>query len=80
MSDYAPPTEGEDTPLECVDCDTSGRKGYCAKGRCYCGHPSCHGYDSWTPLPDPVFEPVADRPSRASSWDTREESTWIDEL
>lgn len=66
---------------ECATCDKGGRKGYCALGRCYCGHPACHGYESWSPLPEPVLEPgPAKKPSRASAWDTREESTWIDQL
>jgi hypothetical protein len=65
---------------ECATCTTDGRKGYCAKGRCYCGHPTCQGFASWAPLAEPVLETAPRKPSRASSWDTREESTWIDQL
>lgn len=65
---------------ECSTCDTSGRRGYCALGRCYCGHDTCQGFASWAPLPEPVLEPAPRKPARASSWDTREDSTWIDQL
>lgn len=65
----------------CATCATNGRKGYCAPGRCYCAHKTCHAFASWQPLPDVRnHEPVTAKPARASSWDTREESTWIDSL
>lgn len=31
----------------CDECDADGRRRYCAPARCYCGHPSCHAYESW---------------------------------
>jgi hypothetical protein len=37
---------------ECQSCTDAARKGYCAPGRCYCGHEACHAYASWAPLPD----------------------------
>ena len=37
----------------CPTCVDEGRRGYCAPGRCYCGHPACHAYASYvdTSLP-----------------------------
>lgn len=66
---------------DCQTCADVARNGYCAPGRCYCGHPTCHAFASWSELP-PVAdtEPAPRKPARASSWDTREESTWIDSL
>lgn len=42
---------------ECPPCAVAGRHGYCARGRCYCGHPECWAYDSWEPPPE--LTPVA---------------------
>lgn len=39
----------------CSTCITVGRRGYCALGRCYCAHPTCWAFASWSPLP-PVGE------------------------
>lgn len=64
----------------CQTCANAERKGYCAPGRCYCGHPTCHAFASWTELPALPDAPIPAKPARASSWDTREESTWIDQL
>ena len=65
----------------CATCDTNGRKGYCAPARCYCAHEACHAFASWHPLPDlREVAPAPRKPARASSWDTREESTWIDQI
>ena len=70
-----------DSAWSCATCaNTVGTKRYCAPGRCYCGHPDCHAYDTWVDLATVKLSddsPVA-APSR--TWDTREESTWIDKL
>ena len=66
---------------DCQTCTDVERKGYCAPGRCYCAHKTCHAFESWTELPTLAdVEPAPRKPARASSWDTREESTWIDQL
>lgn len=68
------------------DCPTcraaTGTTRYCAPSRCYCGHEDCPAFASWVDpfaLPQPTDTP-APAPATASSWDTREESTWIDKL
>lgn len=68
--------------MSCQSCAEVARKGYCALGRCYCGHETCHAFASWVELPALTDIAPAPRkaPTRASSWDTREESTWIDQL
>jgi hypothetical protein len=65
----------------CATCADSGRKGYCAPLRCYCGHETCHAAGSREARTESVAD-VAYLPTqrRASSWDTREESTWIDKM
>ena len=62
----------------CATCAETGRRGYCAPAGCYCGHETCHAYASWQPLktPDITIREVA----KASAWDEREDSTWIDRL
>lgn len=65
---------------DCQICTDVARKGYCAPGRCYCGHETCHAFASWTelaPLADVTPTPTL---RRSSSWDTRTESTWIDKI
>lgn len=70
-----------DESPECATCHTNGRRGYCALGRCYCGHPTCAAFASWTELPDISGDaPVPHRPRLASAWDAREGATWIDKL
>lgn len=67
--------------ITCASCVDVDRKGYCALGRCYCGHETCHGFASWTELP--ALVEVAPTPKKVdtSSWDAREEgSSWIDKL
>lgn len=34
----------------CSTCVEVGRRGYCAPGRCYCGHETCHGFASFVRL------------------------------
>jgi hypothetical protein len=41
------------TDWRCSTCEETGRRGYCARGRCYCGHPACHAYDTWIDLRRP---------------------------
>ena len=64
----------------CPTCrETTGTARYCAPARCYCAHDDCPA--EWHPLPNlREIEPAPTKPTRASSWDTREESTWIDSL
>ena len=65
----------------CATCTDSGRKGYCAPLRCYCGHETCHAFASWTPLPVSNVTPIAKATAaHADSWANREESTWIDKM
>ena len=66
----------------CSECKASGRCGYCALGRCYCGHKTCPGFDSYialsrsaAPAPMPSLST-----SRRSAWDDRGGATWIDKL
>lgn len=67
----------------CSTCaETAGTKRYCAPTRCYCGHSTCHAFDSWVDLRARRATTPAEakpKPGR-SAWDTREESTWIDSL
>lgn len=35
----------------CPACAFTGRRGYCAPRRCYCGHSTCHAAGWWRPLP-----------------------------
>jgi hypothetical protein len=66
--------------MTCAECTTTGRRGYCAPLRCYCGHDTCHAFASWQPRAVPLAN-VQTLPVRASSaWADREESTWIDKL
>lgn len=66
---------------ECAADPTAAPNRSCAPRRCYCDHDSCHAAGSR----EARTESVADvtylpTPRRASSWDTREESTWIDKM
>jgi len=64
--------------VTCATCTTTGRRGYCAPFRCYCGHKSCHAFASFVPR---IARAFTARPSRKSTaWADREESTWIDKL
>lgn len=38
----------------CPTCTETGRRGYCAPMRCYCGHDTCHAYASWQPRENPL--------------------------
>lgn len=31
----------------CTTCTANGRRGYCARLRCYCGHDTCHAAESY---------------------------------
>jgi hypothetical protein len=66
---------------ECATCETTGRRGYCAPARCYCGHPDCHAVESWVDLKAIRFAdaPLPTKRGR-SRWDDREGATWIDSL
>lgn len=69
------------TDVLCATCESGPTRRYCAPGRCYCAHPDCHAFASWVELPTLAdVVPAPRKPARASSWDTREESTWIDQL
>lgn len=65
----------------CPTCDSTGRRGYCAGGRCYCGHPACHAFASYIDLATintsaaPTATPARSKPSR---WDQRDHETWLD--
>ena len=61
----------------CAACAAGGTQRYCAPGRCYCAHDACHA--DWHPLPALSDTPATTAPP-SSSWDNREESTWIDQL
>lgn len=66
---------------DCQTCDTTGRRGYCAPARCYCGHPDCHAHESFIDLAAvPLAEVPAVKPRGRLSWDDREGPTWIDSL
>lgn len=39
--------------VRCASCDPTGRGRYCARHRCYCGHPDCWAADSYVELPPP---------------------------
>ena len=62
----------------CRECAETGRKGYCAPLRCYCGHQTCHAFASWREpvAPDITLREVA----KTSAWSNREEPTWIDQM
>lgn len=64
----------------CRTCaDETGTTRYCAPARCYCAHDDCPSEQA--PLPPLVdAAPKTTNRTSASSWDTREESTWIDQL
>lgn len=70
---------GDVTRPEC--CPTCGGTRYCAPARCYCGHESCPAFASFV---DMASVPLTAAPTVVkagpSSWDKREESTWIDSL
>lgn len=70
------------TKLECQSCTDAGRKGYCALGRCYCGHGDCRAAESWVPLPALTGTAPAGETTKptGSAWDNREGATWIDRL
>ena len=70
-------------PELCAPCGTAGRKGYCAPGRCYCGHTDCPAFASFVDvraLPVPDVAPTKTTGRQKSSWDNREGETWIDQL
>jgi hypothetical protein len=59
----------------------TGTGRYCPPRVCYCG-----GCPWWTQAPAPDYERVRQaaeqfgRPTSGSSWDEREDPTWIDDL
>ena len=65
--------------MTCHECTETGRKGYCAPLRCYCGHTSCHAADSYYEPELPATDPHTER-QPANAWTTREEPTWIDQM
>lgn len=77
MSTIVPPNaDAQDANLPCASCASAGRRGYCALGRCYCGHSSCEAFASWYELP----APTSDATSTSATWTEREEATWLDKL
>ena len=82
MSHSAPPPGGVNTPpVDCLGCVEAGRRGYCAPARCYCGHDTCHAFDSYIDLDSiPLVDAPTPKRRGRSTWDDREGSTWIDSL
>lgn len=71
------PRDGSEMCATCIE--QTGTQRYCAPARCYCGHDACPA--EWHPLPDlREVDPAPAKPARASSWGTREDSTWIDKM
>ena len=66
--------------VTCPSCAAVDRRGYCAPLRCYCAHADCYAVASYVPLVAANVTPIRRTKARASSWDTREESTWIDHM
>jgi hypothetical protein len=66
--------------VTCPECATTGRRGYCAPLRCYCGHGACYAFASFVELAPLNVTPIDKRKSRSSAWAERTESTWIDQM
>ena len=70
------------TALHCSSCQTSGRNGYCAPLRCYCGHECCPAFPSYSRERYGDIKTTTAIPANsermASSWAEREEPTWLD--
>ena len=67
-------------PDYCETCRANtGTLRYCALGRCYCGHADCPAFTSWVELPA-LTNAHAAPARRSTTWDDREEATWIDQL
>lgn len=66
----------------CATCAEAGRKGACARLRCYCGHETCWAFASWVPLRPHRSAPTAttNNARMRDSWNARKEPTWIDKL
>ena len=65
--------------MTCHECTETGRKGYRAPLRCYCGHETCAAFASWEPLRTPDLTAIRAADERmAKSWADREEPTWLD--
>ena len=63
----------------CQTCTEEGRKGYCARLRCYCGHEDCHASASYVEVLPPDVTTIPTSKSRAAElWADREEPTWLD--
>ena len=63
----------------CRDCAETGRKGYCAPLRCYCGHQTCHAFASYVEVHPLDVTTIPTSKSRAAeAWADREEPTWLD--
>ena len=76
-----PPNMETSTEWSCSTCATSGRRGYCAPLRCYCGHETCHAFVSWQALPEASSDATATPMRDGRAWAAREEgSSWIDKL
>lgn len=67
------------SPDDCKACHNLGKFGYCARLRCYCGHPECHAADSYYTL-EPLSNIIVSAPDErmAKSWKEREGPTWLD--
>lgn len=76
MTDHCPALR----PETCATCHHEGRRGYCAPLRCYCGHDTCPAFASWEPLEKPRMVAVPEIRPTSTTWDDREESTWIDQM
>lgn len=66
--------------MTCQTCTEEGRKGYCARLRCYCGHEDCHASASYYEPTIPDVSSVREMPT-SKAWANRKEgSSWIDRL
>ena len=68
---------------ECPTCAADERYApgtYCAPARCYCGHPECHAYPSWTPIRHLAAVPDVPVTRCSTAWAEREDDTWIDRM
>jgi hypothetical protein len=67
----------------CDTCTETGRAGYCAPLRCYCGHKACSAFPSYVDtgartVNANTFKNTANL--HAKSWAEREEETWLERL
>ena len=66
--------------MTCQTCTEEGRKGYCARLRCYCGHEDCHAFQSWHEPVAPDITAKTSNELHATTWADREGPTWIDQM